>query len=104
MRDCSGVPVTDEKAASLRRYWRTNMRITVLLLTIWALAGLGCGVMYWGAGLINRYLDRQSPAVIIGGILVIVAMILILNYRYRRLKAIHRAEMSRRSGGGRSPG
>ena len=52
---------------------------------------LGCGLMYYGAGLINRYLDRKHPAVMIGGALVVVAIILILNYRYRQLKARHRA-------------
>ena len=52
---------------------------------------LGCGVMYFGAGLINRYLDRESPVVVIGGIVVILAVILLLNFRYRSLKAKHRA-------------
>jgi uncharacterized membrane protein len=51
----------------------------------------GCGLMYFGAELINRHLDRKSPTVMVGGILVIVAAILFLNLRYRRLKAEHRA-------------
>ena len=33
-------------AASLKRYWRTNIKITAVLLTIWAIAGLGCGILF----------------------------------------------------------
>ena len=32
--------------ASLRRYWRSNLRIMAVLLTIWFIAGLGCGVLW----------------------------------------------------------
>jgi hypothetical protein len=38
--------------ASLDRYWRTTSRLTLILLLIWFLAGLGCGVL--GAGLRNK--------------------------------------------------
>jgi len=30
---------------SIDRYWRKNMLIMVLLLIIWAVVGLGCGVL-----------------------------------------------------------
>ena len=61
---------------------------------------LGCGLMYFGAGLINRYLDRKSPSVMIGGILVIILVMVILNLRYRRLRARHKAELDQRLGSG----
>jgi hypothetical protein len=48
---------------------------------------LGCGVMWLGAGVINRYLDRDNPWLTIGGIAVIASLILFLNWRYKALKA-----------------
>lgn len=48
---------------------------------------LGCGMMYSGSQLINRYLPRDSVWVTIGGIAVIAAIIVLLNIWYRRLKA-----------------
>ncbi|MDZ4832022.1 MAG: small multi-drug export protein [Phycisphaerae bacterium] len=47
---------------------------------------LGGGAMYLGAGVINRYLDRDNPWLTIGGIAVVAAIILVLNWRYRKLK------------------
>ena len=48
---------------------------------------LGCALMYFGSELINRYIDRDNPLLLIGGIAVIVAIIFLLNHRYRQLKA-----------------
>ncbi|SVC49257.1 uncharacterized protein METZ01_LOCUS302111 [marine metagenome] len=31
--------------SSLERYWKSNLRIMLILLTVWAIAGLGCGVL-----------------------------------------------------------
>ncbi len=31
--------------ASLKQYWRKNIVLTIILLSIWAAAGLGCGVL-----------------------------------------------------------
>lgn len=50
---------------------------------------LGCGLMYTGAGVVNRYIDREDPMLLISGIAVIIGIILILNWRYRRI--VHRA-------------
>lgn len=47
---------------------------------------LGCGVMYFGASVINHYIDRENPLLTIGGIVFVAAIIVILNARYRRLK------------------
>lgn len=51
---------------------------------------LGCGMMYFGAGLINRYINRDDPLLTISGIAVVAAIILVLNLRYRQIKAQHR--------------
>jgi hypothetical protein len=47
---------------------------------------LGCGSMYLFAGLINRYLDRDNPWLTIGGIAVVAGLILLLNWRYQKMK------------------
>jgi hypothetical protein len=47
---------------------------------------LGCGLMYFGSQLINRFLPRDSTAATIGGIAVVGIIIVLLNVWYRRLK------------------
>ena len=32
--------------STLSEYWRANVRIMAVLLVIWALVGLGCGVLF----------------------------------------------------------
>lgn len=48
---------------------------------------IGCGIMYSGSQLINRFLARDSHWATIGGIAVIATIIVLLNVWYRRLKA-----------------
>jgi uncharacterized membrane protein len=48
---------------------------------------LGCSLMYFGSELITRYVGRDNPWLLIGGIVVIVTILVILNHRYSRLKA-----------------
>lgn len=50
-------------------------------------SAVGCSLMYFGAALINRYLDRDNPWLTIGGIIFVVLMIFWLNMRYRKMKA-----------------
>lgn len=50
-------------------------------------SAIGCGIMYFGAALINRYLDRDNPWLTIGGIAFVAVVILLLNHRYRGMKA-----------------
>lgn len=33
-------------AAALKRYWRANITIMAVLLSIWAFVGLGCGILW----------------------------------------------------------
>jgi uncharacterized membrane protein len=47
---------------------------------------LGCGVMYYGAALINRFVSPDSIAVRWGGICLVVILIAILNRRYRKVQ------------------
>ena len=58
---------------------------------------LGCGLMYFGAGLIDEYLDKENPLLKIGGIVVVLFIILVMNHRYRKMKADHFARMERGS-------
>ena len=51
---------------------------------------LGCGAMYLGAGVINAYVDRDDPWLTVGGIAIVLGVIAILNWRYRRMKAASR--------------
>lgn len=51
---------------------------------------LGCGAMYLGAGVLNTYVDRDDPWLTFGGIAVVLGVILLLNWRYRRMKAADR--------------
>jgi len=45
---------------------------------------LGCATMYLGAGLINRYLEKDSPVTVASGIALVLASILLLSWLYRR--------------------
>ena len=47
---------------------------------------MGCGVMVYGSVLIDQYIGRENPILTIGGVAVILALILLLNYRYRKMK------------------
>ena len=58
---------------------------------------LGCGAMYLGAGVINRFVDRDDPWLTVGGIAVVLGVIVLLNWRYRAMKA--RAAALRREAG-----
>jgi putative solute:sodium symporter small subunit len=43
----SGPDLHDPKIlALLERYWRANVRITLVLLAVWAAVGLGCGILF----------------------------------------------------------
>ena len=46
---------------------------------------LGCGVMYFGASLINRYVDRSNPLVTVAGIACTIALIYVLSRRFRQM-------------------
>jgi putative solute:sodium symporter small subunit len=85
----------DAIRASLRRYWRTNVRIMLVLLGLWALAGLGCGVLFAGAlnsvrlgGFPLGFWFAQQGAIIVFVVLILVYAVLL-----NRLDARHHAEV-----------
>ena len=47
---------------------------------------MGCGAMYLGAGVVNRHVDRSNPWLTVAGVAVVLAVILLLNWRYRCMK------------------
>ena len=44
---------------SLQRYWRHNIRITIALLFVWAIVGLGCGILF--ADFLNEFKVSGYP-------------------------------------------
>jgi putative solute:sodium symporter small subunit len=106
----SAEPLDEQISDATRRYWRRNVSVMAVLLAVWAVAGLGCGVLF--ADELNRLHLGGFPLGFWfaqqGSILVFVALIflyaLILNRldaeHHRELEAIRRA--SRRPRGGPS--
>jgi len=48
-----------EHHAAIQRYWRTNILVMAVLLSVWALVGLGCGVLF--AGYLNQFAPFGVP-------------------------------------------
>jgi uncharacterized membrane protein len=55
---------------------------------------IGCGTMYFGSQLINRYLSRDNPVILIASVLVVVLIILGPNLWYKNLKRREEPESS----------
>jgi putative solute:sodium symporter small subunit len=82
---------------SLRRYWRSNLRIMAVLLVVWFVAGLGCGVL-WA----DRLNEFTLPGTAFplgfwfaqqGSIVVFVVVILIYCLLMNRLDRKHHNEL-----------
>ena len=89
-------PETAEQA-SLRRYWRMNLRLMGVLLLFWALVSLGCGVLWadwlntWqlpGTGYPLGFWFAQQ-----GSIIAFVLIVLIYCVVMNRLDARHHEEL-----------
>jgi len=82
---------------AIDRYWRKNVRIMVVLLVVWAFAGLGCGVLF--ADTLNRFHLGGFPLGFWfaqqGSILVFVLLILIYGLLLNRLDAEHHRDLER---------
>ncbi len=83
--------------ASLKRYWRKNIILTIILLTFWAAAGLGCGVLL--ADRLNLY---KLPGTGFplgfwfahqGSIIIFVILILVYCLFMNRLDTKHHNEL-----------
>ena len=80
---------------SIDRYWRKNMLIMVLLLIIWAVVGLGCGVLL--ADRLNHFALGGFPLGFWfaqqGSIIVFILLILAYCVLLNRLDARHVQEL-----------
>jgi putative solute:sodium symporter small subunit len=80
---------------SLRRYWRSNVKIMMVLLCVWAACGLGCGVLF--ADALNAYSLGGYPLGFWfaqqGSIIVFVVLILVYALLLNRLDGKHYAEI-----------
>lgn len=91
-------------AASLRRYWRTNLLVMSSLLLVWGAVGLGCGVLL--ADWLNQWRLGGVPLGFWfaqqGSIIVFVLLILVYCIVMNRVDARHHRELeSLRNGAGR---
>ena len=82
---------------ALDRYWRRNVAVMILLLTIWALVGLGCGILWadalnqfslFGTGYPLGFWFAQQ-----GSIIVFVLLILAYAIWMNRMDRLHREEL-----------
>lgn len=82
-------------AAAVARYWRSNLRIMAVLLFVWAVAGLGCGVLF--ADLLNRFRLGGFPLGFWfaqqGSIAIFVLLVLAYAVLLNRLDTRHHAEL-----------
>jgi putative solute:sodium symporter small subunit len=82
---------------SLRRYWRSNLRIMAVLLAVWFFAGLGCGVLW--ADWLNRFTLPGTAFPLgfwfaqQGSIVVFVLVILVYCVLMNRLDRKHHDEL-----------
>ncbi len=84
------------------RYWRKNMLIMALLLIIWAVVGLGCGVLL--ADRLNQFALGGFPLGFWfaqqGSIIVFILLILAYCILLNRLDARHAQELQEYRAGG----
>jgi putative solute:sodium symporter small subunit len=82
---------------AIHRYWRKNVRIMAVLLAAWAVAGLGCGVLF--ADALNEFRLGGFPLGFWfaqqGAIVVFVVLILIYGVALNRLDAEHHRDLER---------
>ncbi len=80
---------------SIDRYWRANLRIMAVLLAVWAVVGLGCGVLL--ADTLNQFRLGGFPLGFWfaqqGSILTFVLLILVYALALNRLDARHHREL-----------
>lgn len=84
-----------EADASLKRYWRSNVLLMSGLLLVWAVAGLGCGVLL--ADWLNQYTLGGYPLGFWfaqqGSIIVFVLVILVYCVAMNALDRKHHNEL-----------
>lgn len=92
---------------ALQKYWRRNILVMSVLLGIWALAGLGCGILFadylnqfrlFGTGYPLGFWFAQQGSIIVF-VLVILAYCIIMNQLDKAHKKEREEETRRREGG-----
>lgn len=71
----------------MEKFWRGNIRLTLVLLALWAIAGLGCGVLFadklnefkLGGYPLGFWFAQQGSIIVF--VLLILAFCLIMNRR-----------------------
>lgn len=96
--DAKEIDVRDPRiASSIERYWSKNLRIMALLLAVWAIAGVGCGVLF--ADWLNEFSLGGFPLGFWfaqqGSIIVFVLVILVYASLLNRLDTQHHAEIEK---------
>lgn len=91
------------ESAILQRYWRRNLLLMVALLAVWAVAGLGCGVLWADALNAYRLPGTGYPLGFWfaqqGSILVFVLLVLVYAVFMNRLDRSHLKEREALDGG-----
>ena len=103
--DGSGRPVSDSYRNALHRFWANNIKLMLSLLFVWAIAGLGCGILF--AEKLNEFRLGGYPLGFWfaqqGSIVVFVLLILTYCLLMNRLEKKHHTDLEQdesQSGGG----
>ena len=90
-------PPLATKPPAIGRYWKANLRLMGILLTVWALAGLGAGVLFAdylnelgsiGGFPLGFWFAQQ------GSIIVFILLILVYAIAMNRLDEKHHREIA----------
>ncbi len=83
--------------AAIDAYWRANLRTVAVLLAVWFVLGIGCGVVW--ADWLNRWSIGGFPLGFWfaqqGSILAFVLLVLVYAVRMAILDRRHRSELDR---------
>lgn len=86
-----------QQQALLRAYWKKNLLLMSACLVVWAIAGLGCGILW--ADTLNAYMLPGTGYPLgfwfahQGAIIVFVLIILVYALTMNRLDRVHHEEL-----------